>query len=371
MNEKQYIAIENELTSFRKNEQKRIKGKELKIYFSKLKNQTHYTSKKEITTTQLSQIEKKVLRTETGNAYYIDGDVIEVVTPPIEINYGFATRLTNSLMIARENILKTIPLEHTGYSIHWNLTTPYSSKEKNSENRKKFMRPLIVPFQMFGLTPVSIGCAIRERYPRWELMSDDIPTEKQLSATALLLGAYLKNQKNKSLMNYPTEIEIRKSKKDNRLVYSNNYTNRVKVISTIEGKQTTQEFLLSFYERIHKEIEKLGDKKEIENLENFILGKENLEIDHNDFWIKTRNNQPNNLGINLPLKIKNKTNIFRKNKIKKQTPLEGKCYGVIISKKNIQKFSWNKLVIKNEDGTLSKIEGVENIINYGSRLLNN
>ena len=108
MTEQKYIGIENELISFR--------GKKTVPF--------NYTNFKKICSeTKRFLGSCSTLWSDTGNLYYLDCDEIEIATPPIALNKGFATRVISLLIDGRNNIIKSTPhMKHTGYSIHWNLT---------------------------------------------------------------------------------------------------------------------------------------------------------------------------------------------------------------------------------------------------------
>ena len=98
---------------------------------------------------------KLAVRSPEGLAFYVDGEELEINTPPVVVNKGFATRLTDALMIGQNRILQfgdKHGLEFTGYSIHWNI-----SRNKKSLLADDFYQGVAVPFRLFGTTPISTG----------------------------------------------------------------------------------------------------------------------------------------------------------------------------------------------------------------------
>jgi hypothetical protein len=118
MTNQRYIGIENEFVSFKNGNQ---------ITFTEYFNSIQSPSDFNIASTAIRRI--------TGNGFYVDGNEVEILTPPIVLNNGFATRLTDSLMIGRDFLVRKTPeLKHTGYSMHWNLTKDEYFDENKARN---------------------------------------------------------------------------------------------------------------------------------------------------------------------------------------------------------------------------------------------
>ena len=127
MTQDKYIGIENELTSFENN---KIEGFNSKDFNNLLKD-------------EYFKISDTSIRSNTGNGYYIDGSEIEIITPPIALNKGFSTRLTNALIIGRNYVIENTPdMSHTGYSMHWNLSHDNNNFNLGENNRNNLINDL-------------------------------------------------------------------------------------------------------------------------------------------------------------------------------------------------------------------------------------
>ncbi|MDO8516815.1 MAG: hypothetical protein Q7S33_01700, partial [Nanoarchaeota archaeon] len=295
-----------------------------------------------------------------GNGFYVDGAEIEILTPPILINKGFATRLTDSLMIGRDRVVKSIPeLKHTGYSMHWNL-----SSTKYKINSFQFENAIAIPFNLFGLTPISVGCAMRGkgesnhrrgRGPeRYELLGDSINNEEQINALGLILGSYsqlinlLDNDETKNLSaientNFFIESDFARYFSNDLLLKNEG---RYKTIKTKYGPMQLQQYMELFYKWIEPFVSALGTKKEVQNLEDFIEGRKQLEFDKikyynclEDLELKESN------GIYIPCELF--PEIILKESKKRNIPLEGKLLGEIIKRTGeditISEIEWDEL----------------------------
>ena len=270
-----YIGLENELICFDSNE--RIIN--YQNVFDRIKKIGHY------------KISENAIRTETGHGFYVDGSELEILTPPIALNKGFATRLTDLLMLGREYILKATPeLKYTGYSIHWNLT-------KSCVDSDYFYEGLAVPFQVFGLTPLSMGFNLREKentytlkdgqswtIARHEILGDSINDEDQIRALALLLGAYRFAIETQPDGRTPLKLldERFKLRTMSRLFLPDGRYDNVEVhipSANLKGDMQVQQYLELFYQWIEPFVKILGTNEEVDNLEDFIDGRKRLEFD--------------------------------------------------------------------------------------------
>jgi len=241
---KKYFGIENELLTFKKGKFTHFTNS----FFKKLKTKDSYS------------LDNFTIITETGNKYYIDaGEIIEIVTPPIEINRGFSTRVMNSLILGRNHIVKTFPeFQFTGYSIHWNFT--------RKESYDEIYKTLVIPFHLFGLTPLSTGLNLRNPEERYELLGDSINNNLQINATALLFGAYSLAIEEE---NFPLRFD--------KFIFINNKVDfflksgRKSFIHLEDGKKiSAQTYLKEFYNWLEPFIKKVSTEKEKNNLENFV-----------------------------------------------------------------------------------------------------
>jgi len=359
MTQQKYIGLENELTSFNNygdqgfsidDFKKLLKGK----YFKK----SNYS-----------------IRSDTGNGYYVDGAEIEIVTPPIALNRGFATRLTNALLIGRNHIIKNTPyFNHTGYSMHWNLSNNDSDKsdfnlfdESNEFNKTRLIHNLYVPFQLFGLTPLSLGFNVRtDKYSnRYELLGDSLMKNDQINAAALLLGAYSAATENTFFKknNFPISILKINNDKNNDFMLNELSKGRYSTLEVkIDNKKKitqAQNVLELFYEWINPFVYRLGERDEINNLEAFIKGDKKLEMDDLKYFnILKQNEGLGYKGTYLPIEISTqnfvrsqilKINLNEEHQI--PTPIEGKLLGVYASNNknskifNTKSMNWNAIEI--------------------------
>jgi hypothetical protein len=385
-----YIGIENELISFRNN-------KPVPFNITCL-NKIPRNKK-------IQEKEDCGLWSNNGNLLYLDGNEIEIATTPIPINSGFATRLTDLLVIERNQIIKNTPhLKHTGYSMHWNLSESYYSHI----NEKAFYNDIAIPFQLFGLTPMSCGFKIQSKSncERLEIAGDSLTNVNQIKATALLLGAYTiaKNHNH----NFPIRIK--------EITYSNTTVGNFTKHSVPKGRYTifnvsenlsgyknnfketqAQNILELFYDWISPLVYKLGERDEINNLEAFITGEQKLEMDDvKYFYMLDKKNKEYlkkysdisispilNKGIYGPIFIQ--TNNSKRSQIIKLTannrnvniPLEGmlwkKFYDVLSKNKEYMcRANWNSLLIrdKKSDVLNNNIAGITNIYSKLAELTN-
>ncbi len=276
MTKQKYIGIENELISFDESKEVSFRSVDLE----KVRNEIKY---------YLPEDYNDSLKSDSGNLYYIDCCEIEIATPPIPLNKGFATRVTNSLIIGRNQIIKNTPdIKHTGYSMHWNLTA--------SDDADSFYEDIAIPFQLFGLTPMSCGCNVNSKDPnRFEIAGDSLTNEDQIRATALLLGAY---SLAKDKYDFPIEIyeiklrKLEEGHKTRHMLKNGRYTTvnareRTNINDLIYFNETQiQNIIELFYDWLSPFVYKLGEREEINNLEAFIKGDKKLEMDDVKYFYK-------------------------------------------------------------------------------------
>ncbi|MDO8517347.1 MAG: hypothetical protein Q7S33_04455 [Nanoarchaeota archaeon] len=335
-----YIGIENELVSF----YEEYEQTSFQNYFDRFADDSDYKKS------------KTAVRTTTGNGFYVDGSEIEILTPPILINKGFATRLTDSLMIGRERVVKSIPeLKHTGYSMHWNLTA-----EKDYDKIEQFYRIIAIPFHLFGLTPLSVGLNMRwkvdtddgekEVIKRYELLGDSINNEEQINALALMLGSYSHIMRH---FDYLGKKQFPLKDLDLDLDYTENLTEkflpegRSSFIKAIVNKPIqAQQYLELFYKWIGPFVSKLGSKKEIQNLEDFIEARKPLEFDKFKYYNCLNEMNFKERGVYLPNELFK--NIVLTETRERKVPLEGRLLGEIVKQleDKIASMEWDKISYK-------------------------
>lgn len=345
-----YIGIENELSSFKGN--KRV---DFEDYFRMIRSNQDYSKS------------DKSIRTAEGLGFYVDGSEIEILTPPIPINKGFSSRLTDSLMKGRDKVVKATPnLQHTGYSMHWNLS-------RTSNEYGEFHRDIAIPFHLFGLTPLSVGMNVREKCEetpsRIEVLGDSLLNEEQINATALLLGSYsLANSCGFRFPFVPYGINISKN-----LFLQDGRYNFVDVISTETGESKNvqaQQYLERFHHWLKPFIGEVGTRDERKNLEAFVQGNKDLEFDNFKYFARLLSEGGKDAKSYLPLVVgaKNASPILTisDSKGKRVFPLECLLLGEIIKQKRdrISGIDWDKLYL---NGGYS-IEGIGELYRYANRL---
>lgn len=357
MPNQRYIGIENEFTSF-------INGTKINFsnYFYKIDSSKDF------------HISTTAVRKPIGNGFYVDGEEVEILTPPIVLNKGFATRLTDSLMIGRDYLIRKTPgVKHTGYSMHWNLT----KGPGEDSTMTKFYRNIAIPFQLFGLTPLSSAFNIRDKDSRIEILGDSLKSEEQIKACALLIAGYYfytLTTPNPPLIYIDSRFELGYKKDANVSRRQGRMEDislqRIYSMFKITNTTPAQAYLEESYGHIYPFIKKLGTNQEIKNLEEFIAKKKNLEIDEKIYFdYLSKINGIDNEGMYLPIIIPtaegNKSQIITRTKKRRQLPLEARLWGNLI-KKNLsilETVSWGDLEFKQELNKKS-ISETDNIYNY-------
>ncbi|MBN2053096.1 hypothetical protein JW756_06335 [Candidatus Woesearchaeota archaeon] len=230
------------------------------------------------------------IRTCVGSAIYIDENEPEVSTPPIALEKGIATKITDMLYLARRELVNFFKprkdLELIGYSMHWNI-----SKFSDEKLRPSILESMAVPYSLFCLNPASIGTAliIKAIPNRWEWRGDHIFEENQIKAFLTLfigtMSCFEANQK---------YLPMRYAEESGNEIYSNLVRDgrESKILITREEKDmfmsrkrtwkkeiTAQDYLETYYDFFKKGIEEVATREEMRNLEDFISGKKKLEVD--------------------------------------------------------------------------------------------
>jgi len=350
-----YIGIENELATFRKEERIPFESAQ----FEKLKNSFEEAYLKS----------EKSIRTSSGHGFYIDGRELEILTPPIRINRGFASRLTDSIICGRNAVFDATENSnsHTGYSMHWNLT-----KTKVPDN---FFNNLAIPFYLFGLTPISFGIKMREKPNRFELLGDHIQDEDQIRATALLLGAYHQM----SSQQHAPPFRVLEVSPNSRFLPDGRYS-QIHIEDMRENGLLTQiqaqQYLESFYHWLSPAIEALGNPEEIENLADFVHFRKKLTLDNFEYFSHLQDYGLKEGGYYAPHKKKIgkiKFNTKLEKVEGKRLPLENLLLGEIVRQDEksigINELSWEELKVIQNTNTKT-IRGIQNIYRFASKLPN-
>ena len=310
------------------------------------------------------------IRTRIGSAIYADGHEPEVCTPPVLVRPGAATETAALQYLARRELfefLKPFPeLSLIGYSTHWNIGG-HPHLERSS-----FMQHFDVLFALFGLTPLSIGINLRNKEPRWELLTDFIPGEDQNQAMLSLLMAarvgyeyarqyapFLHRQAANGMCPNPTP--------DGRhslipVIFQDNTPRQV----------YAQDYLEIYYELLGPALQACSTREEIKNLEDFVSGKKALEIDQfRKYAYVSFFKDDGHLSFDQRLALS-------RNAFQEDRPLHSEsaaCYGVYATQHiehsrpvEIISLEWDQAEIRDKNGNDTKLEGIEDIILFGRTL---
>jgi hypothetical protein len=348
-----YIGIENELITYVEGKQKGFD----RASFNRLRSKFD----------KCFYISDTSIRTDKGLGFYVDGSEIEILTPPVRINRGFATRLTDLLMLGREAVVDSSASDqvHTGYSMHWNLTN-HGTCESST-----FFRGVSTPFHLFGLTPLSRGLAIRDKDgDRYELLGDSIVNEDQINSLALILGAYQQVVIRGDFPEYFFSEGINNGSLLNKS-RDGRYSQIELVNSSGESSSAqVQQYLESFYEWLSPAIKRLGTPKEISTLEDFISRRAKLEFDKFGYYSFLQDSNLKEEGCYKPNTEKVADQIFTtlisKTGKDRKLPLEGRLLGQLITSKldEIDLMDWGNILLKTE----SSLVGIEGIYKYCASL---
>ena len=330
-----YIGVEQEFVSFLKLDP--FDSISFNNYFKKMR------AKEE----SFFKISETSIRTGTGHAIYVDQNEIEVCTPPVRINTGFATRLTDLVMIGREKVINAVPeLNHTGLSMHWNVSL--------DSNCDRFYAGMALPFHLFGLTPVSSALNMRSKGPRAEFLGDYLTNEDQINALALLFGSY-SYAFDANLGRSPILLDnLNKSfsagNKHNLFAPDGRFSQVSTVIHSLSLRESmpAQKYLEYFYQWVEPFAKQLGTNEEVSNLEAFIFGEKKLEFDSFKYFANLLDLGGKKRGTYYPIgggnqEIPSKT--LRRSGKERTLPLEGKLFGsfVVKEKENLRKLHWDTI----------------------------
>ncbi len=365
MTDNRYIGVEQEFVSFEPTDLS--ESVDVRDYFSALKKwEGGYFAKSE-----------GAIRTKSGHAVYTDGCELEVCTPPVRINKGFASRLTDLVITGREKAVHALPsLIHTGLSMHWNLS------RNTSENA--FYEGMALPFHLFGLTPISGALNMRGKMNqidgegRVEFLGDALSNEDQIKATALLLGAYTyafdaaEGRLPLSLPGSDFVVGI----KTPVFLQDGRYSNVNADIQDIANSRqlSAQHYLELFYQWLEPYAKRVGSKKEIDNLSQFVFGNKKLEFDQFKFFTYLHNSHGKRNGTYYPIACPDTSmphKVITFSGKERVIPLEGRLLGGIVAKKNknIQNMAWNNLVVNDDGGfETARVDGMDNIYKYAHSL---
>jgi hypothetical protein len=219
------------------------------------------------------------IRTSQGTALYCDDREPEVCTPPIRIARGFVSDIKSSLYVARRELVKFVSdptFELMGYSMHFNVSA-HSIPSYPSRMMKQFG----VPLSLLSLHSSSRGIGVRDKTDedRWEFLTEHIPSEDQAGAFALFLAATILSYKQVS-HKLPFEAVF-----DPDMNYYENLVDGGRASSipiSRKNKQssiTAQEYLETCYGLLKGTIAQLGTKSDVQMLESYIYGREQLSIE--------------------------------------------------------------------------------------------
>lgn len=274
-----YIGLENELITFSGG-----KRRSFKRYFKSFTREKEDFFKSETS-----------IRTRDGIGYYVDGAELEIVTPPIAMTKGYATRLHDALMRGRERVVEfgeKKSLAFTGYSMHWNI-----SKHSRALSGESLLQHIALPFRLFGNTPLSCGIGGRERKRGntncYELLSDSINSPEQIRATALLLGAIVI-----AAERYTAPFDFHSFRpRDQNFLKDGRYTvtgfTSSKKGFTVPDMQA-QHLLEVYYQWAQPFVEELGTDDEVKLLEDFVYMRKPLEFDKFALFAHLNNTEMDN-----------------------------------------------------------------------------
>ena len=349
-----YIGVENEFITFREGSDIRFDPE----MFDNLKGDHDY------------DISRTSIRSPTGNAYYVDGGELEICTPPIRINKGFASRLTDQLVMGRNHLIRSTPdYQHTGFSMHWNLSRDHYDGNMNDSD---FQRDIAIPFTLFGVTPLSTGFNMRRKGERVELLGDSIKSPDQINATALILGASLL-----ALEEGTSPFSLYTIQGGRNSIFEDGRYSSSAVYMTVDGQNQQKNIKLDqllklYYQWLKPTIELLGTKEEVNNLNSFVMGGKQLEMDQFRYFSAINQSDLKQGGVYRPGEI-GSTELSQviQEEPEPELPLEGRLLGSIprvIGKGSISKFEWGSLEYRKENGKKGRRNSINSIYKLGKSL---
>ncbi|MFC1753942.1 hypothetical protein ACFL96_11230 [Thermoproteota archaeon] len=283
---------------------------------------------------------------DDGLFYNPKKGILEIITPAVPINKGFATRLTDLLTIGTNTLLEAVPeLEFTGLCFDWNLT-------KGNEEYLSFLEGLALPFNLFGLNPLSEGLIFtpKDYGNRNEITGDYLRNPRQTMATALLLGAYSYAIDKEGKPPFSLKEFYGDQNHTENLYFDQNYKDecpaslknilpqgrysrlKIEMDNGFKGYVQAQQALEMFYQWITPYVMELGTEREISNLNSFVYGKKLLDADRFKYFAHLQENKGIKDGVFIPMSdsnLKSKGEIITKSK-SGELPPEGKVFGYFV-----------------------------------------
>ena len=230
-------------------------------------------------------ISPTAIRTKVGSSLYVDVEDPEVVTPPLRVQKGFTRRAADLLYLARKELMQVLKADEDvgvmGYSAHYNLTNP-TNRDFNSE----LMRSLAIPYSLLSLTPLSVGTnmRIKDDNRRLELLGDYVEDFNQVRALLLFYAGTVLGFEDRKRKFTPKPIIRARARSEGNAKYYNYVTEGRNSPLTIRtrGKTvetTAQEYLERCFTLFREVFEYIGDEEEVRNLEDFVRGRKELEVD--------------------------------------------------------------------------------------------
>jgi hypothetical protein len=236
------------------------------------------------------------IRTRMGSTLLSNAHQPEVATPPVRIQPGFTQQVADNVYNATRELLEFVATDPEiylmGYAMHWNCSTPQMLK--GGEKHPAIVTAYVTPFSLFTLTPLSVGCNLRQIYERgrrFEFLADYIADEDQIRAFSLLYIGMVNNYLAKEAV-LPYQIWTAAASTGTKYpnVVSGGRDGVVDICSIGCNDQsqvtqiTAQEYLERYYDIFREDIAKMGTEEEVALLEDFVYGRRELEVDKNEKW---------------------------------------------------------------------------------------
>lgn len=214
----------------------------------------------------------KKIRTKTGAQLYADNSVAEVCTAPALIRKGFATDVTNDLYNARKMLLEFTSslryLKLVGYSTHWNI----SNHVPMNKDKKQLLEALCVPYALFTENLLSSGVAFKEIF-KLEFKSDYIDNLDQVNAFLIFFAGTMLNINSEIIDSLP-QVSV-----SGNPVIDGRHTRYDVIFKGKEQNLTAQSLLELYFYMFRDCFIKIATVEEMKNLEDFVSGKNKLEVD--------------------------------------------------------------------------------------------
>jgi hypothetical protein len=254
---------------------------------------------------------------------------------------------------------------------------------------QSFYSGFAVPFNLFGITPLSRGFNMRNKNDdnsglRTEFLGDYISSEQQIRALALLLGAY-----GYAFDNVDGKVPIHPKIKNKTAFGVSQITDNIlengryspidmqifKDSTTIQMFADTQaqRYIELFYQWISPAVKLLGTNQEVSNLESFIFGNQPLEFDRFKFFANLLDREGKTEGIYTPLPSLDEAmpnKVISAPKQSRRLPLEGRLLGNIAANHEslqVMHMGWGDLIIGGRSG--GRILGMDQIYEFAASKL--